>query len=765
MARAAQQKVYADFRQGFVTVANPLAYPEGSVKDIENFDIKDNGTLATRPGLIQESNARLNTGKSLNSIGQVAMSLHVWDNVDNRGEDKLAVIQVADKLYLYKMLNNGIDMSSQEGLIDLPIPSSGHNIEISATSGNGWLFIAHPNMRPQALKKEEGGFVLEDIVIKIRDMSLWRGSDDNQTGFTSATLFPHHEYNLRNAGWPRSAMVSKTSNADDGVISSDPVTYTKTKLGKYPRISIPFHAARAGGGDTLLKQTAFNPWAIENDSYFGDSKPPVGRYIVDAEDWQRRGEGKGDTGTLTKKYSWTNYPSSVEFYAGRVWYSGAKGYKEAKDGPSQYEKKDDLNTSNTLYFSQQLDIDLNKVGLCYQENDPTAEDINQLLPTDGGTVSIRGAGEIFAIKAYRTSLLVFSNQGIWAVTGLDGNSFKADSSSINKISNIGPVSKEAISLTSDSIFFAADDAIYVVVQDDVTGLPSVQDMSSGLIKDFYNELSNSQKSSAKLSFDPSRRLFYMFYQDTEDTVEDTVFIPHNKVLVFNQDLGCYYKYNIDSYDNFIVSTLFYNKDNLTTVEQVVDIDGEAVTLDGEPVTLDFSFGEGSRNGIQILTLTEDGGQAYLYFSSFSDRETFSDWGVPFLPFVEFGFDVVGDIMRDSKKAPYIIAHMERTEDGYIKDPDDPEGLSLILSNPSSCRMSYAWDWGNSYKYLTELYRFNRVYTPYGQADGFNYGKDVITSKTRIRGKGTSLGLRLEGGYETDCRILGIGILYTVAQRV
>src|SRR5690554_1236564 len=608
MARAAQQKVYADFRQGFVTVANPLAYPEGSVKDIENFDIKDNGTLATRPGLIQESNARVNTGRSLNSIGQVAISLHVWSNVDNRGEDKLAVIQVADKLYLYKVRNNGIDLSVQEGFIDLPIPSSGHNIEISATSGNGWLFIAHPSMRPHALKKEESGYILEDIVIKIRDMSLWRGADDNQTGFTSTTLYPYHEYNLRNAGWPRSALVSKKSNADDGVTTSDPVTYSRSKIGKYPNISIPFHAGRAGGGDTLQEQTAFNPWAIQNDSYFGGSKPPVGRYIVNAESWQRRGEGQGSTGTLTKKYSWSTYPSSVEFYAGRVWYAGANGYDEVKEGPAEYTKKDDLNTSNTVYFSQQLDIDLDKVGLCYQENDPTAEDLNALLPTDGGTISIRGAGEIFAIRTYQTSLLVFSDQGVWAISGQDGNSFKADSSSVIKISNIGPASKEAISFTSDSIFFAADDAIYVVTSDEVSGRPAVQDMTSGRIKDFYNELSNEQKDTAILAYNKSERLFYMFYKNTEDRVEDTAFIPYTRVLIFNQDLGCFYKYSIKAVDNYMLGSLFYTKDKFEYYQEPVTLndDSTLVTLNDEvtPISVEYAFGVASDNSLQLLTVTE-----------------------------------------------------------------------------------------------------------------------------------------------------------------
>lgn len=770
MARTALQTVYADFRQGYVTVANPLAYPEGSVKDIDNFDIKDNGTLAKRPGLTQESSSVISTGYSLAALSDVAVSLHTWHNVNNQGSAKLAVIQVADKLYFYKMLDSGIDLSSAEGSIDLPIPSSGRNIEITATSGNGWLFVAHPSIKPQAVKRTETGFIADPISIRIRDVSLWRGETDNQTGYTSSILFPQHEYNLRNAGWPRSAVCSTASNADTGTTITDPVKWMKAKIGKYPRISVPFQAAKAGGGDTLTKQMAFNPWAIENDSYYGGSKPPVGYYIVDAESWQRRGEGDynlipGSAGsdTLVKKYSWDSYPTYIEFYSGRVWYAGAQGYAEAQEYGGSYSKKDNLNTSNTIYFSQQLDIDLDKAGLCYQENDPTAEDINQLLSTDGGTIAIRGAGEIFAIKTYRTSLLVFSDQGVWAISGLDGNSFKADSSSVTKISNIGPVSKDSISLTSDSVFFAADDALYVIVGDEISGLPAVQDISSEKIKDFYNELSNTQKATAKLSFDPARRVFYMFYREVDEDNTDSAFIPYTKALVFNQDLGAYYKYSIQAVDNFLLTSLFYNKDNLSIRRDVITIDEIPVTIDDVDVYIETSFGKDSKNGIQLLTAKEVDGDVKLFFSAFLDRTNFEDWGIGFSPRVQFGFDMAGDIIRDSKKAPRLITHMERTETGFEPNPDDPTGASVQLKNPSSCGLSYAWDWNNRYSPSIEIYRFSRNYTPYGVADSFDYGPEVITTKNRIRGKGKSLGLSLEGGYAEDCRILGLGIVYTVAQ--
>jgi len=130
MARAALQKVYADFRQGFVTVANPLAYPEGSLKDIINFDIKDNGTIKLRPGLQQESTTAIDTEISYTSLERTSITSFLWTNVNNKGKDKIAVVQVGTFIFLYNVLKDRIDLEQQLAKIDLGIPSEQTDIAI-----------------------------------------------------------------------------------------------------------------------------------------------------------------------------------------------------------------------------------------------------------------------------------------------------------------------------------------------------------------------------------------------------------------------------------------------------------------------------------------------------------------------------------------------------------------------------------------------------------------------------------------------------------
>lgn len=784
MARTALQKIYADFRQGFVTVANPLAFPEGSLKDIVNFDIQDNGTLRLRPGLRQDTDTVVDTGLSLAAVNDLALSVHVWDNVNNNGDERIAVIQVGTWLFFYPMTDNGIDLDNPELLtggvlgdaLNINLGSVGSKISISATSGSGWLFVTHPNKRPTVIKKTPEGIESDFIDLRVRDLSLWEGKDlpngdtaDQVTGLLrKGTLYPQHEYNLVNSGWPSGSntWTSDGTFTNGEVTRRDAVTYTFDKLGFYPNVGTPFAAGRSGGGDLFIKQQAYSPWQIETD-YFGNGVPPLGHNIVFAEVWSRVGLGvtrlaDGDPSTIyTKEYRWESYPTSVEFYADRVWYAGAKGYLESSPSDSSYEKEDGMDVSNTIYFSQQILNNLEKVSKCYQENDPTAEDINQLLATDGGTISVRGAGTIFDIKTFGTSLVVFASEGIWTISGIDANSFKADSFSVNKISNIGPSSKGTISATNNNIYYIANDAIYVLTGDQVTGLPTPQDLTSGKIKDFYNDIPYRNKERAKAFFDASNRNLYVFYSDIEVPEQDISNLAYNKCLIFNQDLGAFYKYDIALSKHFIVDGLFYNKDQTVTLTDAVVSGADIVVSDGDPVVLEESYSTASLNNVQLLTIVDGTTNAEFTFSSFTDLQDRTDWGADYTGYVEFGFDSAGDIMRDSKKAPIIVSHMERTEDGFEEDIDG----NLILTNGSSCLLSYGWDWATSYKNPMQIYRFNRNYVPAGTEDPFNYGVDVITTRNRIRGKGHSLGIRLDSEAGKDCRILGLGIMYTAAQRV
>jgi len=788
MARAAQQKVYADFRQGFVTVANPLAYPEGSLKDIVNFNINDNGTLSKRSGLRQESSKYRTDSNVADAMYSKGLKVFLWRNAGRTAGKDFLVVFKNKKVMLFKANSDGVDMSSpyrEKSVIDITtnMGLAYESIQdADVTEGSGFLFFTHPKSRPVMISLGENDEIeLADLNIRVRDLKLWRGYTDEETGFGENTLYPQHEYNLRNGGWPRLTTVSIKPDADDGIKrDQDPIGTTYLAIGKYPKISIPFYAGRAGGGNRVEEQNAFSAWQIEND-YFGNSVIPRGKHIVNAETMVRTGYGATpllidgeEYTTLSKTYRWTGYPSTVAFYAGRVWYAGAQGYEETGD-PAVY-KKDNINVGSTLYFSQQLADEPAKAALCYQENDPTIEDINQLLATDGGTISIESLGKPYKLVVFGSYLIILSDQGVWAISGTEQDSFTATGYSVNKISNIRAVSRDAVLEAKSTVYFLSEDAIYSLGLDQVSGLPTVQDVSSSKIKDYYQKIPFKNKQRSKLSYDEGSRILYFFFEgaEEEDELSSLGFPVYKEVLVLNEDLGSYYKYALPNFDELsfatrLVGAVYYPRSLSQTVSEAITLDGVEVTLDGEPVTLDeeFFFADASSVLFVYHSFNEGADRQYneVFTASFTDSSSFEDLGKPYSSYIEFGFDTAGDIMRDSLKAPVIISHMQRTEDGFEINPEDLYKQELILKNMSSCWLSYGWDWATNYGRPQQLYRFKRHYTPSGTDDTFEYGVDVITTRNRIRGKGHSLGVRLDSEEGKDCKILGVGILYTQAQRI
>ena len=117
-----------------------------------------------------------------------------------------------------------------------------------------------------------------------------------------------------------------------------------------------------------------------------------------------------------------------------------------------------------------------------------------------------------------------------------------------------------------------------------------------------------------------------------------------------------------------------------------------------------------------------------------------------------------------KYIPYLFMYFDRTEDGFT----DVDG-ALMPDNPSSCMVQAQWDWAdsiNSGKWGTsfQTYRYKRNYIPTGTSDTFDYGKNIIVTKSKLRGNGKALSLRIESETGKDCKLLGWAVLMEAPAR-
>jgi len=772
MAKSAQQKIHADFSGGYITDGNILSYPDNAASEMINFNVKDNGSLHKRLGLAYDSSTFRTMPDPIDGVIP-AVNVFKWENAG--GSDiSLAVVQVGNRLDFYFLAESGITENNPAAasIIIGPTPESKiansalvYSNKIYMAAGGGRLFIAGKFIRPAYLTyeyKKEGLSTIEyqHIDIKIRDFEVWKEGEtnvflDSVAGeVRQGRMSAYHQYNLYNQGWPdrrditpftdvgeAPTTVSSEDNPDTGVEEAEPAAYTKLQKLFFPSTADTIHAYQAGDGDTVSKQQAFSPWRMVND-YSAFSKAGRGHSILDCFIRVRSGRSSDDL-VATEEVRTEYRPEAVAFYAGRVWYAGTQG-----EG-----------FLNEIYFSQIFNNALNKVGNCHQEADPTAEVINELVASDGGVISIPEMGKVLKMIEFRSSLLIFTTKGIWAISG-DGeiSTFSATSFSVTKISDIAAINSDSISVAKDSIFYAGVSSLLRLGVDE-RGNIGVADISSTKVKTYYQSLSLGQKALAFVVYDEGQSRVYLHHPSAIDEDNLTIDPINDKVLYYDVDLDCFGKYSIETGDvNDVSDGLQVSLS--TSLLQVLDVvaSGDSVVVGTDNVSITNRRTIVDKSSAKLLILNREEPNTYI-FASYEDRE-FKDFGNYFNCALESGFDSLGDLIGDDKRAPITSFNFERTEDGYILNPEDPEGIELILDKPSSCLLSYKWDWGETpFSNEAQAYKFLRNYIPEALGDTFKYDRGVITTKLRIRGRGTSLGFHIRDEDGKDLRLLGYSVVY------
>jgi hypothetical protein len=62
---------------------------------------------------------------------------------------------------------------------------------------------------------------------------------------------------------------------------------------------------------------------------------------------------------------------------------------------------------DTVLFSQNIKDDGTGFDRCYQDSDPTSEEISDIYPTDGGYIKFNTMGDGLALKTFNRGVLVF----------------------------------------------------------------------------------------------------------------------------------------------------------------------------------------------------------------------------------------------------------------------------------------------------------------------------------------------------------------------
>lgn len=773
---AKSEKQINSFIKGLITESNPLTYPENASMDEDNFVLNRDGSRNRRLGIEYEEDFVL---RSLGGTSVDPVSYHEWKINGGDSSISIGVVRVYNKLWFFNMLSRSPSSSMLNGgnAITLTLLS---DAQIESTVINNTMIIVSKDLRyPIRLTYDSTSDIVsyEEYKVFVRDFwGVYDGLGDNER---PTTLTNFHKYNLMNQGWGPSIQTT---------CGTEPIVCTFNTIGKYPSNSDVWSLGKVADSASANYEK-YSPNELVKRNY-DFTLSPKGKHIIDIF---RRGASRAEVtgipvvsdsapnnGSVLPKESWSIYtgsmsanpqnlsnpnqssllvapPSSnklsldrdtgafttVASYAGRVFYAGVNSAVIDPDAKSP-------NLNSYVLFTQTITND-EKLSRCYQEADPTSDQISDIVDTDGGGIHIPDAINIVALVPTKSALIVFAENGIWGISGGSAN-FSATAYDLQKISSIGCKNKRSIVAVNSEIFYWAKAGIFRIVFDEATGGLKSENLTLTSIQTLYNKIPDIGKEFSRSIFDDRNNTIRWLYNDTALYDGSS---KYNRELVLDLTLGAFYTNTIDSSIVYIADFVkipdYAESQNVDEV--VVGTNPVIVSSLGE-VVVNITDIEYRESNIYYIAVNNN----YQFTFAKYRNKSFLDWvvgtsGINYTSYLVTGYEVFGEIMR-KKYVPYIMFYFDRTENGFTSS-----GSGVDLTNKSSCLVQAQWNWANSAnsgKWGTpfQAYKITRNYMPSGPTDPFDYGDRVIVTKNKLRGSGKSLSLKISSEQGKDMKLLG-----------
>lgn len=708
-------QVQNNFTAGLVSDNTLLNFPDNACTEVDNCVFDETGRVRRRFGFDFEPNY---SGNNVEPAGLIT-SNYTWTEINGDGTQNLLVVQIGTILYFYDLsfpsLSQG-KLASTVSLLDFDAPGATDvgTQACSFSQGLGFLFVAHPQCDPFYVTYASSAVTGTVITVKIRDLeglddSL--GVDERPTA-TVASLSVAHKYNLYNQGWYYNAAGHLTSwdTALPTMPSNADIWW--------------FYRTSAYVFDTALVATRT----------LGNTPAPKGYYVLSAFS-EDRSTASGIT-TIAVVSTGAKRPSSSAFFAGRVWYAGTAyaGF------------------SNKIFFSQVLS-DVAQAGYCYQHNDPTAEDLNDLLPNDGGYIVIQGAGTVYAMREMEHSIIIFTSNGVWAVSGSSGTGFLATDFAVQKISSVPCTNATSIVEVDGSYMWWNDEGIWTIganpegaarQQDpNYNTLPTqnlftITSLTNHKIRRYLATVmpSISRKQSTG-AYNASDKVVYWLFSTAQSTTPDEI-TDYNKMLCYNLLSKAFYVWTIPNTNVKLRGILVFKGFAGANISyDVIDASANLVIDADTNQVISYNLTGSSEQATNKYIVSYVDGSSDTQFTIATNVDTlYLDWaaydtfGVSFDSYFITGYMIPGDGMRFFQ----------------------PNYVQLFLEQETGAggKIQGIFDWTSS----TDSNRWSGLQNIYNTT----WTNRVANfRRLKIRGKGKSIQLRVESEINKPFTIVGWGV--------
>ncbi len=611
MARTQAKVTVNNFIGGLVTDYHELNTPQNVTVDEDNCDLDRKGSRKRRLGIDYEDDYEFSDNTiTVEDFPGLYFKTYKWEAINNDATVNFLVVQLGNVIEFYDMAYDTLSSHKKSFEIDLEdykcqgaVTTSGTGIQVD--SGKGVLFVVGKYIEPFYVEYDASAdtITVTEMPLKIRDLEQLV-NDSDTVGFkvSEADFTLEYYYDLYNQGWGTLIAGNDSANTepDHPLTGVTALGFYRSRIGSYPPKSKPWYVGKRtpiDPGEDAYE--IFDPSGVYETTDAGNTLAPLGHFILNPFLKDRSAAiaaQQAANPVTTGYYLETNFeietdytrPTAVAFHAGRVFF----GHK------------------NTVYFSQVLNEDLKNAGTCYQQADPTAEDINELVATDGGTILLPVSGEIIAFMGLENSLLVFSNKGIWSINGASaGEGFSATGFSVSKVSSIGISSNRSIVSVEGQPYWWADEGIFTLQSDAQKQGFQIVNICTKKVQEFYDNIPKTSLVYASGAYDKVKKVITWIFNSNSATIHNNK-LACNRCLNFDTLLQAFYPYTISdlTVDSPFIVDVFGVESVLRVAseENIVNSSDTLVVNSGSVQIVNSGFTLNNSNltaGIKFLTFT------------------------------------------------------------------------------------------------------------------------------------------------------------------
>jgi hypothetical protein len=384
-------------------------------------------------------------------------------------------------------------------------------------------------------------------------------------------------------------------------------------------------------------------------------------------------------------------------------------------------------SGSRIYFTKVIEGDIDH-GRCFQTNDPTHDEFSDLLATDGGFISIKGAGKIKAVVPFRNGILAASDEGCWYLTGAEF--FAANDINITKVTDFGIEFPRSIVVAGQNAFYLNQGGIVAIVTNEFEtiqgNLITDQTIRSYIIEDLT---ADSGQSDLKSTYDPRVNEIHWISSNND------------KALIFDLNTQGFYPQKFELAANDFGPQIVKIFDVINSTE----IGGDYIYASNR-----YDMGTNPQSGrVTLSTLTNE---------EFADNDGITD--TEYEAYLVAGPESLGQFAL-KKTVTSIALAFNRTEENIIGFDD---GTGLVYDKPSGCLLSAEWDTSTYEGYKSQprqVYLLNRRrWIP----NDINYpfpiteqGDNIVYYTDKIRGNRRLVSFKFEAEKGKDMQLLGFSV--------